>query len=80
MGKLSRSLGLLMLSRLRMFSGASPSLFLIWALWGLLSFRIGVYATVPRYYGGWADKIHGKTIEVNDSKLAYTRVEPYVTF
>jgi hypothetical protein len=31
-----------------------------------------------RYYGGWADKIHGKTIEVNESKLAYTRVEPCV--
>lgn len=30
-----------------------------------------------RYYGGWADKTHGKTIEVNESKFAYTRVEPY---
>lgn len=50
-----------------------------------------------RYYGGWADKNHGKTIEgnvpfrfattgclmptitpcsVNETKLAYTRVEP----
>jgi len=33
-------------------------------------------ANVFRYYGGMADKIHGKTIEVNESKLAYTRIEP----
>lgn len=33
-----------------------------------------------RYYGGMADKIHGKTIEVNESKLAYTRIEPSVLF
>jgi len=31
---------------------------------------------VLRYYAGWADKVHGKTIEVNDSKFAYTRHEP----
>jgi aldehyde dehydrogenase (NAD+) len=30
-----------------------------------------------RYYAGWADKIHGKTIEVDDNTtLAYTRHEP----
>ncbi|QRW05575.1 aldehyde dehydrogenase family protein [Ceratobasidium sp. AG-Ba] len=30
-----------------------------------------------RYYAGWADKIHGQTIEVNDdTKMAYTRHEP----
>ena len=29
-----------------------------------------------RYYGGWADKNHGKVIEVDESKLAYTRHEP----
>lgn len=29
-----------------------------------------------RYYGGWADKNHGKVIEVNDSKMAFTRHEP----
>lgn len=30
-----------------------------------------------RYFGGWADKIHGKTIEVNDNaKFCYTRYEP----
>lgn len=30
----------------------------------------------PADYGGWADKDHGKVIEVNDSKMAYTRHEP----
>ncbi|KXN86252.1 Aldehyde dehydrogenase [Leucoagaricus sp. SymC.cos] len=30
-----------------------------------------------RYYAGWADKIHGKTIETNENKMAYTRHEPF---
>ncbi|KAF8154948.1 aldehyde dehydrogenase [Crassisporium funariophilum] len=30
-----------------------------------------------RYYAGWADKVHGKTIETTENKLAYTRHEPY---
>ncbi|KAF5377739.1 hypothetical protein D9757_009381 [Collybiopsis confluens] len=30
-----------------------------------------------RYYAGWADKVEGRTIETNDTKLAYTRHEPY---
>ncbi|KAE9403857.1 aldehyde dehydrogenase [Gymnopus androsaceus JB14] len=30
-----------------------------------------------KYYAGWADKIHGKTIETNEQKLAYTRHEPF---
>ncbi|KAF5347373.1 hypothetical protein D9758_011288 [Tetrapyrgos nigripes] len=30
-----------------------------------------------RYYAGWADKIHGKTIETSETKLAYTRHEPF---
>ncbi|KAL0959104.1 hypothetical protein HGRIS_014401 [Hohenbuehelia grisea] len=30
-----------------------------------------------RYYAGWADKVHGKTIETDEKKLAYTRHEPY---
>ncbi|RDB20392.1 Aldehyde dehydrogenase [Hypsizygus marmoreus] len=38
---------------------------------------IGGAITVIRYYAGWADKIQGKTIETNDTKLAYTRHEPY---
>jgi aldehyde dehydrogenase (NAD+) len=29
-----------------------------------------------RYYAGWADKIHGKTIPMNGKFLAYTRREP----
>jgi len=29
-----------------------------------------------RYYGGWADKIQGKVVEIDDSRLAYTRHEP----
>ncbi|KAG8907597.1 aldehyde dehydrogenase (NAD(P)(+)) ald5 [Tulasnella sp. 403] len=29
-----------------------------------------------RYYGGWCDKHHGKTIEVDESKFGYTRHEP----
>jgi aldehyde dehydrogenase (NAD+) len=29
-----------------------------------------------RYYGGWADKIHGQTIDVNPTSLTYTRHEP----
>jgi aldehyde dehydrogenase (NAD+) len=33
-------------------------------------------AAVFRYYGGWADKIHGKVIEQSAQKLAYTRHEP----
>lgn len=31
---------------------------------------------VYRYYAGWADKIHGKTIPVSGPFLAYTRLEP----
>ncbi|KAK7458161.1 hypothetical protein VKT23_010069 [Stygiomarasmius scandens] len=30
-----------------------------------------------RYYAGLADKVHGKTIETTENKLAYTRHEPY---
>ncbi|KAJ6587570.1 aldehyde dehydrogenase [Mycena vulgaris] len=30
-----------------------------------------------RYFGGWADKVQGNTIETNEMKLAYTRHEPY---
>ncbi|KAJ7708120.1 aldehyde dehydrogenase [Mycena rosella] len=30
-----------------------------------------------RYFAGWADKIHGNTVETNELKLAYTRHEPY---
>ncbi|KAG0139641.1 hypothetical protein CROQUDRAFT_666206 [Cronartium quercuum f. sp. fusiforme G11] len=39
-------------------------------------FDIPEAANCLRYYGGWADKNHGKVIEVNDSKMAYTSHEP----
>ena len=29
-----------------------------------------------RYYGGWADKIHGQVFETHEGKLSYTRHEP----
>jgi aldehyde dehydrogenase (NAD+) len=29
-----------------------------------------------RYYAGWADKIHGQTIDINPETLTYTRHEP----
>ena len=31
---------------------------------------------IIRYYAGWADKIHGNTIETSEDKLNYTRHEP----
>ncbi|THU97075.1 aldehyde dehydrogenase [Dendrothele bispora CBS 962.96] len=31
-----------------------------------------------KYYAGRADKVHGKTIETTENKMAYTRREPYV--
>ena len=33
-------------------------------------------ASCLRYYGGWADKIHGQTIDTNSDTLVYTRHEP----
>ncbi|GLB45581.1 putative aldehyde dehydrogenase [Lyophyllum shimeji] len=32
--------------------------------------------SVVKYYAGWADKIHGQTIETDEKKLTYTRHEP----
>lgn len=37
---------------------------------------VGGSVAVLRYYAGWADKIHGKTIETTEKKMAYTRHEP----
>jgi aldehyde dehydrogenase (NAD+) len=31
---------------------------------------------VMRYYAGWADKIHGKTIPINSPHFLYTKDEP----
>ena len=39
-------------------------------------FDVAEAAACLRYYGGWADKNHGKVIEVDDSKLSYTSHEP----
>jgi len=41
-----------------------------------LDFDVAQAAAVIRYYAGWADKIHGKTIEVDETKFAYTLHEP----
>ena len=42
------------------------------------SLKIDIPATAAlyRYYAGWADKIHGKTLPVNGPFSAYTRHEP----
>ncbi|KAL0247550.1 hypothetical protein I308_103620 [Cryptococcus tetragattii IND107] len=40
------------------------------------SFDVTESARTLRYYGGWADKIHGKVIETSSSKLTYTLHEP----
>ncbi|KAJ5184069.1 hypothetical protein N7492_001685 [Penicillium capsulatum] len=37
---------------------------------------VGNAAGCLRYYGGWADKIHGQTIDTNNETLSYTRHEP----
>ncbi|XP_029019089.1 aldehyde dehydrogenase 1A1-like [Betta splendens] len=44
----------------------------------LMAYFIDLKATIKtlRYYGGWADKIHGKTIPVDGNYLTYTRHEP----
>ncbi|KAJ1338712.1 retinal dehydrogenase [Microdochium nivale] len=37
---------------------------------------VAAVAACIRYYGGWADKIHGKTIDTNSDTFTYTRPEP----
>lgn len=37
---------------------------------------VGMVAGCLRYYGGWADKIEGKTIDTNHETFSYTRQEP----
>ncbi|GMK56410.1 hypothetical protein CspeluHIS016_0302500 [Cutaneotrichosporon spelunceum] len=39
-------------------------------------FDVAESAACFRYYGGWADKIHGKVIDQSKDKLTYTRHEP----
>ncbi|KAF8680821.1 hypothetical protein AX14_004454 [Amanita brunnescens Koide BX004] len=41
-----------------------------------LQFDLHFVVDTLRYYAGWADKIHGKTIETSEAKFAYTRHEP----
>ncbi|KAG6843866.1 hypothetical protein H0H87_012258, partial [Tephrocybe sp. NHM501043] len=43
-----------------------------WAFGTDVTFGISVI----KYYAGWADKIHGQTIETDEKKLIYTRHEP----
>lgn len=40
------------------------------------AFDVAEAAACLRYYGGWADKEHGKVIEVDNSKMAITKHEP----
>ncbi|KAL2106117.1 hypothetical protein VUR80DRAFT_7255 [Thermomyces stellatus] len=37
---------------------------------------IGAVVGCIRYYGGWADKIEGKTLDINPNQFSYTRQEP----
>jgi aldehyde dehydrogenase (NAD+) len=37
---------------------------------------VGAVAGCIRYYGGWADKIHGNTVDVNNDSFHYTIQEP----
>ena len=37
---------------------------------------IGAVAATIRYYGGWADKIHGKVIDTQDDRFNYVQYEP----
>lgn len=37
---------------------------------------VGFVASCLRYYGGWADKIEGKTIDIAPDMFHYTRQEP----
>ncbi|KAJ7483831.1 aldehyde dehydrogenase [Mycena galericulata] len=38
---------------------------------------LGASISSIRYFAGWSDKIQGKSIETKQTKLAYTRQEPY---
>lgn len=37
---------------------------------------LGLVIGTLRYYAGWADKITGKTIDINHESFHYTRQEP----
>lgn len=40
---------------------------------------VGAVVGCIRYYGGWADKIEGKTLDIDPGMLHYTRQEPVST-
>jgi len=37
---------------------------------------VGAVVACIRYYGGWADKVEGKTLDIDPNMLHYTRQEP----
>ena len=37
---------------------------------------LGAVAACIKFYGGWADKIHGKTVDIAPDMLHYIRKEP----
>jgi aldehyde dehydrogenase (NAD+) len=41
---------------------------------------VSLAAGALRYYGGWADKIRGQTIDTNHETFTYTRHEPVSYF
>ncbi|KXN88379.1 Aldehyde dehydrogenase, partial [Leucoagaricus sp. SymC.cos] len=41
------------------------------------SFDLGNSVDFIRYYAGWAGKVHGKTIQTTEKKMAYTQHEPW---
>jgi aldehyde dehydrogenase (NAD+) len=41
-----------------------------------LNVDVRIVVNTLKYYGGWADKIHGDVIETTPGKLAYTIREP----
>ena len=43
---------------------------------GMAKADVNNSANCLRYYGGWADKIHGQTIDTDAETLVYTRHEP----
>jgi len=38
---------------------------------------VGETANVIRYYGGWADKIHGKVVDAGATRLAVRLLDTY---
>jgi aldehyde dehydrogenase (NAD+) len=43
---------------------------------GMASFDVQGSANTLRYYGGWADKVYGQTIDIDEDSHTYTRHEP----